>query len=291
MPPRTAFSGRLRDEDVWIPDPAPDTTGADTPILRIAGGAAGHGARAVAAERALPSDGRRLYLTPKQRPFVRRSYRCGRIPLALQDYHRAMIGAAICVLLIACANVAALMLARGMVRSRDYALRLALGAGRARDRARSDRGSRRARRGRLHGRRARRDVGRGPDHARHARGAALAGFVAAAVERSRVRASALAVLVSIAIAGGFPAWKASRTDPMGPLKESGGGTVGRAGTRFRWLVMAELALAMTLVMGASLMVKSAASAWRPTTSATTRAASSWPMPKCRASYFVETGFR
>jgi putative ABC transport system permease protein len=43
---------------------------------------------------------------------------------------------------------------------------------------------------------------------------------------------------------------------MGPLKESGGGTTGRAGTRFRWLVMAELAMSMTLVMGASLMVKS-----------------------------------
>jgi hypothetical protein len=60
----------------------------------------------------------------------------------------------------------------------------------------------------------------------------------------------------VAVAGGFPAWQASRTDPMGPLKESSGGTIGRAGTRFRWLVMAELALAMTLVMGSSLMVKS-----------------------------------
>ena len=68
--------------------------------------------------------------------------------------------------------------------------------------------------------------------------------------------SGLAVLASVAIAGGFPAWQASHTDPMGPLKESSGGAIGRAGTRFRWLVMAELALAMTLVMGSSLMVKS-----------------------------------
>ena len=54
--------------------------------------------------------------------------------------------------------------------------------------------------------------------------------------------SAVAVLVSVAVAGGFPAWQASRTDPAGPLKEASGGNSGRAGTRFRWLVMAELAL-------------------------------------------------
>ena len=45
---------------------------------------------------------------------------------------------------------------------------------------------------------------------------------------------------------------------MGPAQgEAAAGQRAGAGTRFRWLVMAELALAMMLVMGASLMVKSA----------------------------------
>jgi predicted permease len=177
-------------------------------------------------------------------------------PLALKDFHRAMIGAAICVLLIACANVAALMLARGIARQRDYALRLALGAGRweiAREVivevcALALAGS-------VMGALMATWVVGLMTHATP-EGMTWLGFVAPQWSIRVLGVSALAVFASVAVAGAFPAWHASRTDPMRPLKESGGGTTGRAGTRFRWLVMAELALSMMLVMGASLMMKS-----------------------------------
>src|ERR1019366_4204159 len=255
IPPRAEFRMGFG-QDIWIPDPTPETGGSGTPIVRIAGGAAD----TVLVQSQLNALFRRwtqLYRKPSERPFSSRLESLRPNPLELEDYHRAMIGAAICVLLIACANVAALMLARGRVRTRDYALRLALGAGRA-------------------------------EIAREVivevavlalvgciAGALIASWAVGLITRATPEAlhwqgfvppqwsvrvfatSAFAVLVSIAIAGGFPAWHASRTDPMGPLKESGGGTTGKAGTRFRWLVMAELALSMMLVMGASLMVKAA----------------------------------
>ncbi len=69
--------------------------------------------------------------------------------------------------------------------------------------------------------------------------------------------SAAAVVASIALAGAVPAWRASHTDPIGPIKENSAAIVGHAGRGLRWLVAAELALSMVLVLAASLMTKSA----------------------------------
>lgn len=193
---------------------------------------------------------------PKDRGVSAYIHRVRPDPLQVRDFHKAMVGAAMCILLIACANVAALMLARGLGRRRDYALRLALGAPPA-------------------------EIGR--EVILEVGVLTIAGCVAGAVVTSwfvgligrampvemewqgfvqpqwswRVLAMAMAaVIFSVGVAAGFPAWIAARTDPAGPLKEGSANTTGRTHTRFRWLVIAELTIAMTLLMSTSLMLKS-----------------------------------
>ena len=165
------------------------------------------------------------YVHPGESPFAGSFVSLAADPLTLRDFHKAMIAAALCVLLIACANVAALMLARGTVRRRDYALRLALGASRG-------------------------DIAR--EVLVEVAALALIGCVGGAVIATWVvglmtasmpvemkwygfvtpqwsprvlGASALAVFAAVAVAGGVPAWRASRTDPAGTLKESSGGSI------------------------------------------------------------------
>ena len=196
------------------------------------------------------------YFGPRSRPLEAIVASLRERPLQITELDGTMVGAAVCVLLIACANVAALMLARGVARRREYALRLALGASRG-----------------VIAREVVVEVAL----------LALLGAVAGAILASwgvgllarampdqvvllglrppqwslRVLAmSAAAVFSCVALAGAVPAWRAGATDPAGPLKESSGGSTGRVATRFRWLVIAELAIAMTVMVGASLLLKS-----------------------------------
>jgi predicted permease len=178
-------------------------------------------------------------------------------PLDMGEFHYAMIGAAIFILVIASANVSALMLARSVANRRDQALRLALGA-RPRDLF----------------------VDVTAEVGLIATVGATVGVVVAFVAMGimtavtppevtwlgfarinwnpRVFIGLFGItFVCIGLSTMFPAWYVTRIAPAEPLKESSGTTTGRAGSRFKLLVVGELALAMVLLLGASLISKTA----------------------------------
>jgi putative ABC transport system permease protein len=160
------------------------------------------------------------------------------------------------VLLIACSNVANLLLARGAARAREIALRTALGAGRWR-------------------------IVRQllTESVTLAIAAAVAGLLLAWWSVSAVIAwsppdvprleqahidplavgFAIAIaLVSSALFGVAPALRASRTDLQTGLREGGRGSTGGRGDRMRSsLIVAEVALSLLLLFGAGLLIRSA----------------------------------
>jgi predicted permease len=169
-----------------------------------------------------------------------------------------LFGAVVCVLLIACVNVANLQLARAAERARELAIRAALGSGRSRlIRQLIAESLMLASAGAL-------------------LGAALS-FGAVAWFRSAspvelppgstvtVSPQVLLFTATIAIAAGLlsgllPAWKASRIDLNDVMKEATrGGTMGRATHRItNGFIVAQVALSLTLLAAAGLLIQSIA---------------------------------
>ena len=180
-----------------------------------------------------------------------RDFVVGRVSTALW----IVLGAVAMVLLIACANVAHLSLARANARSKEMALRAALGAGRAR-----------LVRQVLCESLLLAVIG-------GAAGALLAWWGTGALtslgpkelpRAQEIRMDLPVLLFALGASiltgllfGVFPALRSSRVDPNESLKDAGRGTEGRSHHGYRnLLVTLELALAFVLVMGAGLLGKS-----------------------------------
>ncbi|HYV98991.1 MAG TPA: FtsX-like permease family protein, partial [Gemmatimonadaceae bacterium] len=187
--------------------------------------------------------------------FTNRGDNVGR--MSLGGLNRALMGAIVLIIVIACANVSALMLARSVARRRDQALMLALGA------------PRRTVINEVAGEVAIIGVT-----------GAVAGLLVADLSMRLLvyltppeigwlgfrqphwnvwvfAALLLVTLAVIAAASLLPAGFVSGIAPVEQLKDNSGTTTGRPRRRFQILVVGELALSMILLFGSVLVARSA----------------------------------
>ncbi len=174
----------------------------------------------------------------------------------IKDVHVAMMGAALIVLLLACGNLAHLMLARGLAKRSEFAMRMALGASR--------------------GAVVRQMLAECAIVT--AGGLALGALIAVwggGLLRSRMppyvdwvglvrphlswrvfALAGLAAAVSAVLFGLIPAVRvALGVDMNEPLKEGGSTTTGRVRHRYNALVISEVALALVVLMGGGLLLR------------------------------------
>ena len=257
LPPEFRFPDRA---ELWIPRPPAERDSQDraadfmTGIARIAPGVTMEQAQADADR--IASSLAELY------PQTNRSTGLTLVPLRehlFGDVRAPLLvlfGSVGFVLLIACANVAGLMLSRGAARQREYALRSALGAGTGRLMAQVTMESLvLAVAGCVLGvlmtyGGVRLVQSLGPDHLPR-------------IDEVRVDRTVLLFAVAVAglsafLSGLAPSLRLSRPDLRGVLTEnSRGATPGRSSRRLRnWLVVAEVAAAVVLLIGAGLLFRS-----------------------------------
>ena len=259
MPPGALLVGT----DLWIPwgarpDQAPRNMRNFSAIARLADGATARSAEAELAAIAARVAADHAAQFPEYA-----GWHLAVAPLAtgvLQSVRPAgflVLGAVALVLVIACANLASLMLARATGRQQEFAVRTALGAGRLR-------------------------LARqlGTEVLVLAAVGATAGLALAAasirasnallpadiasfgfVARMNLRVAiwcAASTLVATALVGIFTVWQTGRSDPNDSLKGDGRTVTGGRGVRRarQALMVAEIALAVMLAFGAGLLVRS-----------------------------------
>ncbi|MCU1267440.1 MAG: hypothetical protein JWM21_3758 [Acidobacteria bacterium] len=165
-----------------------------------------------------------------------------------------LLGAVGFVLLIACANVANLLLARSVARQKEFAIRAALGAGRSRIiRQLLTESLLLGLAGCLVGLLLTRW---GIDALLAISPRDLLSFTTVNIDK-RVLGFALGMsFLTSMIFGLLPAWESARPRTSEALKEGSRGTTGRSHRALNWFVVAQVALSLMLLIGSGLMIKS-----------------------------------